>query len=233
MQKDRVSGPYSQDQVEAQYSGGQIDADCLIWGRSLTQWQSLTSWRNESARLLKTDKKKDSSKKEEAPHQMWHYAVDGQSKGPITRVELINELKSLQLKGEILVWTKGMKAWVDIYQFHDLLDEAGLNRREHPRASLSGSVIVHREGQPDLIGILKTISTGGFGATQLDKNLAIGQIVSVEIKSESLSSYVMAKAVVQYVSESGFFGFQFQGLHQEAKSSILEYIRAEKNATAA
>jgi hypothetical protein len=217
MQGEKVRGPFSKEEVMAEITDGRANAESLIWGRSLPVWNTVQKWRGE------VDKTDILVKKEESL-QMWHYAIDGTSKGPLSRSELVNEIKNLRNSSEILVWTKGMKAWSDLYQFHDLVDEIGFNRREHPRSPIEGAVIL-KSDKTCFMGNLKTISPGGFGANKIDLNLSIGQTVEVEIKSEKLSDVLNIKATVQYISEAGFFGFQFQNISQEAKSVILEYLR--------
>ena len=225
LQGEKVQGPFTHDEVRAEYAAGQTEENCLIWGRQHNLWQPLSTW-------LKTISQTEmQTTNDTVTQQLWHYAIEGESKGPMPRVELVNELKNLHHKGEILVWTKGMKAWADLFEFHDLLDEMGLNRREHPRSPINGSIVVKYDDQT-IIGLLKSISPGGFGAVNLGNTLSIGQVVSVEIKSESLNSTVVVKSIVQYVSESGFYGFKFQSINMEAKAHIMEFIRRSKEPTA-
>jgi hypothetical protein len=221
LQEERVRGPFSTDEIKAQVAEGQIESSCLIWGRPQATWQNVSWWLKESGQMTITHQS-------EIVEQKWHYALNGDSKGPFTRIELVNEMKTLRNKGEILIWTKGMKSWVDLYEFHDLLDEIGLNRREHPRAPIEGAVIV-RFNDKTYVGQLKTISPGGFGAIQLNSQLAIGQQITVDIKSDQLNTPITVKANVQYGSDNGYYGFKFLGINMEAKAIIMEYIRSSKN----
>jgi PilZ domain/GYF domain 2 len=234
-QNEKVTGPYTSDEVRAQVTGAQIPAGCLIWGRPMNQWQTIEWWTKESPQLNSATVSNTASvSTEDLPpnQQQWHFAVDGASKGPLSRIELINELKTVQNKTEILVWTKGMKAWSDLYDFHDLIDEMGLNRREHPRAPIHGSLIIKTENNT-YIGQMKAISQGGFGAVQMDKSLSIGQVFNIEIKSDQLGDSINAKAIVQYVTDQGYFGCKFQSISMEAKARITEYILRTKQNVAA
>jgi PilZ domain/GYF domain 2 len=215
--QDKVTGPFSEGEIKAQVGAGHIDHSHLVWGRPQKDWKPISWWIKELPQLTAAAELKVSN-------QLWHYAINGDSKGPLTRPELINELKSLKNSGEILIWTKGMKAWASLYEFYDLLEDIGLNRREHPRAQITGSVTVKTD-DATMIGILKSISAGGLGASQLDKRIPIGQVVSVEIKSEQLGINVSTKATVQYSTDTGYYGFKFQNLNMEAKSLIIDYIR--------
>ena len=218
--KERVSGPFREDEIKAQLASGTLLESELVWGRPLEQWIKLSKWSSQVSQMT-------ASVESINTQQMWHYAVDGDSKGPMTRTELVNELKQLRNKNDLLVWTKGMKAWADLYDFHDLLDEVGLNRREHPRCHIDGSVVIKFENQT-LIGQLCAISAGGLGANQINANLPIGQSVQVEIKAAVLGDVIMAKATLQYISEGGYAGFKFTNLSMEAKSKIMGYIKSIK-----
>lgn len=219
-ENDKVRGPFSSDELKAMAANGTVTLDSLIWGRSQTEWIVINKWLKEV--LPTAQDQNDVNTK-----QMWHYAVGGDSKGPMNRIELIAELKSLRTKDEVLLWTKGMKAWADLYEFHDILDELGMNKREHERAQISGQVIF-KIGNVDHIGQLRTISSGGFGCNDLKTSLAIGQVVTLTIQSDQLNLKIMTKATVQYVSDSGFYGFKFNSISMESRTVIMEYIRREK-----
>lgn len=214
---ENVQGPFSGEEIKAQAAGGTLPLDCLIWGRGQKDWIPLARWVKEAGQKV-----------EAAPvvhEQLWHYAVDGASKGPMTRAELINEVRALKQKDEILVWTKGMKAWADLYEFHDLLDEIGLNRREHPRAPIHGQAVVKIDDTHSMLAQLKVISLGGCGITGIHENLAIGQTITIEMRSDELGDSITSKATVQYITQSGYIGLKFQSLSIENKARIMQYVK--------
>jgi hypothetical protein len=214
---ESVQGPFSRDEIKERVTGGTLPLDCLIWGRGQKDWIPLAHWVKEAGQQVETM----SSTQE----QLWHYAQEGSSKGPMTRAELVNEIKALKQKDEILVWTKGMKAWADLYEFNDLLDDLNLNRREHPRAGIHGQAILKIDDTHTIIGQLKVISSGGVGVTGVQNNLAIGQTLTIEIKSEEIGDSITAKANVQYVTQSGYVGLKFQALSMENKARIMQYVK--------
>jgi hypothetical protein len=216
---ENVKGPFSGDEIKAQVSGGTLPLDCLIWGRGQKDWIPLSRW------IKDAGTQNDATATPASQEQLWHYALDGASKGPMTRAELVNDIKALKQKDEVLVWTRGMKAWADLFEFHDLLDEVGLNRREHPRAPIHGQGIIKIDDTHTIIGQLKTISTGGTGITQVLEPLAIGQTVSIEIRSNELGDSITAKAVVQYITQAGYVGFKFSSLSMENKARIMQYVK--------
>lgn len=223
LQNENVTGPHSESEIQTQIASEKLKADTLVWGQPMTAWKTLNVWEKELPQLI-------ASIAVTQTQELWHYAVKGVSKGPMTRAELINELKNIRTKDEVLVWTKGMKTWVDLYEFHELLDDIGINRRDHPRAPISGSVTLHRDDTVVMLCFLKSISPGGFSATLSGNQLAIGQIVTAEIKSNQLPVPITAKAAVQYSAESGLYGFKFKAINMEVKAHIMEYIKTSKTA---
>lgn len=211
---EQSEGPFSTEEVKSFIDGGKVPLDSLIWGRGMEKWISLTQWAkgNYAARTKKP-----------STQPMWHYAREGVSKGPMTRAELMLELSNIREKDLILVWTKGMKAWADLFEFPDMVEELGLNRREHPRAPIKGSVMLRTSNGATLCQ-LRTISSGGIGASGAPKELKIGDLVQLDISAVDLGDTIAVKARVQYTTELGYVGIKFEGISQEAKAKILEYI---------
>lgn len=223
LQNEVVTGPFGAEDIRSQIISAKLPADVLVWGRPMTSWKPLAAWEKELPQLTAT-------LENAVTQQLWHYAIEGDSKGPMTRAELINDLKNNRSRGEVLVWTKGMKAWSDLYEFHDLLDEIGINRRDHPRAAIEGTITLKFDDTV-ITGALKSISPGGFSATIDNGKLSIGQLVQSELKSNSLSIGVTAKSTVQYISDTGLYGFKFQAVNMEVKAHILEYIKNVKSSS--
>lgn len=217
LRDEEVSGPFSTDEVKGLATRGEIQDRDLIWGRRQSDWKPLAWWMVELPNLLnQNDEVRDT--------RLWHYAVNGSSFGPFSRTDLVQKLKDVQLGPELLVWTKGMKAWAPLFEFSDLLDEVGVNKRQFPRADIDG-LVNFKLGQQNISGHLVTISEGGFGATQME-GLSIGQIISVELVSDAFYESVHAKAEVRYVTETGYVGFRFQSIPMEAKGKIVQYVRS-------
>ncbi len=222
--KEQTKGPFSQDEIKSLLNDGSLPLDCQIWGRGQTDWVMASNWMTKPS---STTADASNAKQEQA----WHYAVQGVSKGPMPRAQLVAELRATHKKDEVLVWTKGMKAWADLFEFHDLLDEIGLNRREHPRAAIDGQVILRLEDGKTIIGQLKTISPGGFGVGNIIEPLSMGQIVNVEVRSPLLGGDpITTRATVQYVTDTAFIGMKFVSVSMENKSRILEYLRHSESA---
>jgi len=212
-----VSGPFSTEEVKSLAAQRQVEESSLIWGRLQKEWKPLRWWMVELPSLL-------SRHTEVKDSRLWHYAQEGNSHGPFTRDDLITRLKDVELDQNVLVWTKGMKAWAPIFEFHDLLDEIGINKRQFPRAEIEGRVTVKLPTKA-VEGVLITISEGGFGANGLT-DMSIGQVVSVEVISDAFYDTIHAKAEVRYITESGYVGFKFQHINMESRGAIIQYVKS-------
>ena len=100
-----------------------------------------------------------------------------------------------------------MKEWVPLYEFHDLLTEVGMNKRQFPRAELSGKAVLENGNGTTLIAPLLSISEGGFGVALADGPVA-GEVLTVELgKARRSGDPLHAKAELRYHGE-GVMGIQ-------------------------
>lgn len=214
---ENVEGPFTTEDIKRMGQSGELEHSTLVWGKPLVHWKSYSYWMSNLESLLQqADKMTD--------NRLWHYAINGESHGPMSRKHLIEALQFLQGDcNDALIWTKGMEAWAPIFEFHDLMDAIGVNRRKYPRAPVNGTVIVH-VGEQKVIGQLKAISEGGFGATALNL-LSTGMQVNVEIQSDAFPSTIHASVQVRYISEEGFIGFKFGSINRESQAQIINYVK--------
>lgn len=215
---DEVSGPYSEDQVRLDIKSGKVKPSWLIWSKLQDQWRSVSWWQSEVNQLLKNHK-------ETKDNRLWHYASEGQTFGPMTRIQLVQEVTQLKNKSDVLLWTKGMPNWGAIYEFTDLMDEVGVSRRQHPRASLKGTAVI-KTAERALLGKVLMISAGGCGINGVD-GLIPGEKIHLDIKSPAFSEPLRASAEVRYVTETGFIGLKFTAVSPEYQSKIIEYVRSQ------
>lgn len=222
VQKDEVvDGPVTTEDVQARLQAGQLSSHHMIWGKGLESWKRLEWWMHELPRLA-------TSTHIELTPEMWHYALMGKSFGPFVKDAMIHELKACENLGEVMVWTKGMKEWAPLFEFHELLTAIGVNKRQFPRAELSGKCII-KTVESTLVGQLVSISEGGCGV-HLQGGLVAGQIVTLELQSESFRDTLHAKAEVRYVS-GGIVGLRFSNVSMETKGAIVQYVRLSQTQT--
>lgn len=206
--------------VKNRLTSGTFDSTDKIWGRVLEEWRPLSWWITALPELLQQSEKISNP-------EIWHYAYNGSSYGPLPWADLIHNLKSIRGTSldhltQIMIWTKGMKEWVSVLEFHEIMDALEVNKRESPRAPILGKVVIKQQGN-SIVAPLKNISEGGFGC-EPTPGLIAGEEVVVELQSESLGGSVHAKAEVRYNAES-LTGFKFTMINVENKSIVVQYVR--------
>ncbi len=212
---DVIDGPLSTSDVQTRVQTGQLNNHNLIWGRGMSTWYTPATWLAELSQLM-------TETQQETITETWHYADKGQSHGPFLREALLAKLKTLGSVGTVMLWTKGMKEWAPLFEMHDILTELGVNKRQFPRAELTGKAVL-KDGGSTLVAPLVSISEGGFGI-QLDSGVVTGQIVSVELHSPSFREVIHAKAEVRYAG-TGVFGMKFIQISVENRGVIVQHVR--------
>lgn len=219
LENDEVRGPFSEEQIQAQLDAQIISDECLVWTKGMRHWKNVSNWSTELKGQALTPAQVQQTR-------LWHFAVDNEPRGPLPYAAMIQELSQLgDQAGQALLWTKGMKSWAPIFDFHEVMDELNINRRQNPRAPIQGQVIIPL-GQKQIIGSLKSISQGGFGADRLE-GLLPGQSVMVEIRSPAFFEPLHVKAEVRYVRTSGYVGFCFTGMAREATATVIQYVKGQ------
>lgn len=214
---ERVDGPFTTDEVQSRLQSGLFNAQHLVWGSGMDHWRNLSWWTRESA-FIST-----AVTPQETTREVWHYALSGESHGPFQRDALIESLKKLGSLGDVLLWTKGMKEWAPLFEFHDILSAIGVNKRQFPRADIAGQVTIKTNTGQTLVAPVVTVSEGGLGV-QLEDGLSAGTPVTIEISSPVFRAAIHAKADIRYVS-NGITGLRFSNISPENKGAIISYVR--------
>jgi len=214
-----IAGPFSTEELKQKMQLGSVSSSCHVWGKAMSDWQKADWWKANLETLIER-------LNNNFDDRLWHYAIGGNSYGPMARKQLVAELSKVGGDAnEALIWTKGMKSWAQIHEFHDLMDDIGVDRRVFARANTEGKVVAHISDSQSVIGNLKTISEGGFGAVQIS-GLGVGAQFSIEIESPDLQK-INATAQVRYISEDGFVGFKFVSINREAVSQIVSFVKEQ------
>ena len=167
--------------------------------------------------------------------QTWRLRLGGRTSKELTEKELVDSLKSVKDLRSVEVWTKGLLNWEPVFQFHAILDQVGVSKRQHPRVPVSGTVLTENRGL-QAEASLTSISEGGFGV-QCDIPFQPGVTYACAIFSGDLGG-VEHKLQAECVYSSGTnHGFRFQSSPQELKAQIFSLIeksfRPKKNSQAA
>lgn len=212
-----VKGPFSAEDVQSRVSKGELRPSDLIWGPALEEWRPVHWWLANYNSIL-------ANLNQRTPIEEWHYSINGQTHGPVSRLELIHELKKLKTPGETLLWTAGMVSWAPVYELAEILTEVGVSRRAHPRAEILGKATFKLENQSPFDADMVVISEGGF-AVALNEGIKPGSVVAVEIHAPALREVLHAKAECRYCS-NGLTGFRFTHLGVEYKSNVIQYVKS-------
>jgi hypothetical protein len=160
----------------------------------------------------------------EVHREIWHYALGGESHGPFQREALVDSLKSLGSLGDVLLWTKGMKEWAPLFEFHEILTAIGVNKRQFPRADITGQVTIKTNTGQVLVAPVLTISEGGMGVQLEAEGLSSGMAVGLEISSPAFRANLHARADVRYVA-GGVTGLKFSNVSPEVRGAIISFVR--------
>lgn len=219
LENDEVRGPFSEAQIQAQLDSQIISPKTHLWTKGMRTWAKADAWKAGLKDQVLTPGQAEKMR-------MWHFAFEGQAHGPMSHEQLITRLGTLgERVNEALLWTKGMKNWSPLFEFHDLLDALDINKRQHPRAPIDGQVII-RIGDTQIIGPLRSISQGGFGVGRLE-GIVTGQEVHAELRSPAFAESINVKAELRYLGDSGYAGFSFTAVHREAVSQIIQFIKGQ------
>ena len=212
---DGVDGPLTSEEVRSRLQNGLLSGQDMIWSKALPTWRKLENW-DPSISV------QPSMPTIERTIETWHYALNGKSHGPFRREELVNILKGHSALADVMVWTKGMKEWAPLFEFHDLLSAMGVNKRQFPRADVNGTATI-KSDQTSLSAPLITISESGC-SVHMDAGLNAGQNFSLEIKSTAFKDPIHAKAECRYLCD-GICGIKFTQINDEDRGRIIQFIR--------
>lgn len=216
---ESVDGPISTDDVQTRLQTGQLNLQNMIWGKGLEAWISLSLWQQELPRIA-------TKGHAEVVQEQWHFAHGGKSLGPFPKGLLVDELKTIEDLGDVMIWTKGMKEWAPLFEFHDLLSAIGVNKRQFPRADLNGRAVI-KTSEATLIGKLVTLSEGGCGIV-IEQGLVPGQAFTLEMQSPAFRETLHAKAECRYISD-GVAGVKFSQISMETKGAIIQFVKQSQN----
>lgn len=217
--KDKVQGPFTPSDLQGKFDQKQRD-ESRFWARGKPQWMSETQFKEELIREME-QAQKESLKQSE---RIWKIMDNDTELKPMTYENLLMFLKSKKNLANIKLWTEGYKEWQDVYQIEKILDEIGVNRRQHPRVPIKGKIHIEASNGSHWEAELSMISQGGFGIKNAHA-VSIGEQIKATLTSQSLPMPVHCAAEVVFVNSSGFVGFRFMNISIESKSTIIAYVK--------
>ena len=214
--QEEVSGPFTTHDIESFLSRGEFTEAHLIWWKGQKNWITVGEWRTHLSAIMESLHKKP----QEA---VWFAEQKGAQKGPLSLDQIVDFLKTLESLENTHTWRQGMDRWANLFEIEEIVEKLGLQRRKSPRAPIVGKVLFQRNNQ-EVEGQISEISSGGFGMAK-SQGVELNEIVQVFINSPLLTTTIRATAKVVYITQKGYTGFQFENLHVESKSAIMEYVR--------
>src|SRR5262245_17952464 len=125
---DHVQGPFSTEMIQNRLNAGQFGPADKIWGRTLSSWIAIRDWSPGMARVqapvrsAPTQQVQQVQQTSQTEYQLgssqpsveteiWHYASNGNSFGPLAWTPMIQALTLLKNQMDLLlqtlVWTRG------------------------------------------------------------------------------------------------------------------------------
>lgn len=211
-----VSGPFTTETVKKEIMSGRWTAETQIWWKGQKEWLSLDKWQNNLEKILEANR-------QQGQQPVWYAEQHGQQIGPLTKRDLIDHLKTLSDVKKVRLWTVGLNHWTNLFEFHEIIMQLGMTRRTFERAPIVGRVVIQRNSETFEKSIA-SVSGGGIGVKDC-QNLTPGETLSVHIHSPLLVTPVRGTAKVMYIEDSGYAGLQFQTIHIESKTTLMDYVK--------
>jgi hypothetical protein len=171
--------------------------------------------------------------------QLWYVYHQQQQLGPFEAKQVVQLLDNNMISNESYVFKVGWKDWRPIEETADQLGiqkgaaSLGGGNREikrrlgAPRATISGRVIIHNNGQL-VIGSGINISATGIFIETADKIFKLGEKLKVTVKAEGFAKQFNALAeVIRINSDPKYpigYGLKFSGLDREISDEIQRLV---------
>jgi hypothetical protein len=219
LHNDKVQGPFTISTIDNKFEK-QLREESKFWARGQPQWITAPQLRDE----LKKESENILTANQKNAERLWKVMDNKVELQPMTYDDLLILLKSKNDLAHIRIWTEGYKEWQDVYQIEKILDQLGVNRRQHPRVPIKGSIYFETQNGANHEAELSMISHGGFGLENTH-SITIGERIKGTITSSSLPMTIYCAAEVVFLNNSGFVGFRFLNISTEGKSSIIAYVK--------
>lgn len=179
--------------------------------------------------------------------QIWYVYQNGQQLGPFAGPQIKQMVDSKMIPQDAYLFKVGWKDWRPIEETYDELGvdslppapSTGSERRDAaPRATISGRVVVHNNGQL-VIGAGVNISSTGIFVETRDQLFTVGEKLKISVRAEAFSKpFNVIAQVVRYNSDPRFpvgYGLRFEDLDdaigKEIQASVDDQNKARPTPT--
>jgi hypothetical protein len=219
LNNEKVQGPFTPSDLDKKFEKQKRD-ESKFWARGKPQWMTEPQFREELQKEYENALKENQKQAE----RLWKVIDNDSELKPMPYEELLDFLKTKNNLANIKIWTEGYKDWQDVYQIEKILDELGVNRRQHPRVPIKGTIHIEAQNGSHWEAELSMISQGGFGLKKAH-SISIGERIKGTLSSTNLPMTIHCAAEVVFVNSAGFVGFRFLNISTEGRSSIIAYVK--------
>jgi hypothetical protein len=209
----------STEQLIAKMGAEQFPPDTFVWWKGQRDWIPIDFWREHMQDILE-------SVASQTQKAMWKIYFGSKEIGPLTRTELIQNLKLLPDLSKVYILSEGMAQKKPVFEMHDVMELMGIDRREFERTPLRGEVRCTRTKRSPRTFNLKAagLSIGGIGVTG-DHDFERGDELTLHVSSPDMGGKIQVQGEVVYVTNTGFAGIRFQKVTAEAGIFIHDYVK--------
>ena len=167
--------------------------------------------------------------------QVWYVYQAGNQIGPFDTAQVTSMVSSKMIAQDAYLFKVGWKDWQPL---EATFEELGLPASQEPvaqaritgapRASISGRVIVHNNGQI-VIGSGVNISGTGMFVETKDQIFTVGEMLKLSVRCEGMSKAFNAVAqVIRYNLDQRWptgYGLRFVSLNEESRAEIEALVK--------
>ena len=174
----------------------------------------------------------------------WYVYQNNQQLGPFGLSQLGQMISTKMIAQDAYLFKVGWKDWRPVEDCHE---ELGLpvsdnapstteRRATAPRASISGRVIVHNNGQL-IIGSGVNVSSSGIFVETPEQIFTVGEKLKLTVRIDGfVKSFNVMSRVVRYNGDPNFpvgFGLSFENLDRTLTEEIERMVANYKNSSSA
>lgn len=173
--------------------------------------------------------------------QIWYLYQNGQQMGPFDKAQLVQLHNSKMIAQDAYVFKVGWKEWRPVEEVYEELglapaapkDNKVLQKRRAaaPRASISGSVIVHNDVQLALGHGVNISSTGIFIETK-DQIFTVGEKLKLTVRCAGLRKpFNVTAEVIRFNAQGPYptgYGLRFESLGENVQNEIERLVRDQQ-----
>lgn len=213
LHEGQVLGPFSLSETQAKISGLK---NIQIWGRGMSEWLTPEKWEKNLKKFPQYQAQTD------AP-EVWKLRVEGKEHPALPYQQLLSYLKGLKDLNAVDVCLENENRWQDVYSVPSIINELGITRRSHPRVPIMGDLECESPKGSFKLKVI-SISEGGLGVSGPER-LTLGERFKGLLTSDNLFASFNSTLEVVYSGKDGYAGLRFVVISDEAKNSIIEYVK--------